>query len=149
MKFDKTFGIKFHKNFLLTLQNHLIDKVVPLYRSATEEELLLCPGDWKYGSFFTTILTECALYLPWATKQFKNLGGDIQHVKLESFADVPKNYDMVINCTGLGAKYLCNDHKLVPIRGQVLKVKNWCYTRKYYALSFFNTYYISMKKITR
>lgn len=27
-----------------------------------------------------------------------------------------------MNCTGLGAKYLCSDRKLVPIRGQIIKV---------------------------
>lgn len=42
--------------------------------------------------------------------------------KINSFAEIDHKYDVIINCTGLGAKYLCNDHKLVPMRGQVLKV---------------------------
>lgn len=33
-----------------------------------------------------------------------------------------KKYDIVFNCTGLGAQKLCNDKKIVPIRGQVIKV---------------------------
>lgn len=32
------------------------------------------------------------------------------------------SYDIIVNCTGMEAKTLCNDRKLVPIRGQVLKV---------------------------
>jgi len=36
--------------------------------------------------------------------------------------DLENNFDIVMNCTGFGAKYLCSDIKLVPIRGQVIKV---------------------------
>lgn len=32
-------------------------------------------------------------------------------------------YDVVMNCTGLGAQQLCGDRKMVPIRGQVIKVR--------------------------
>ncbi|KAI4469952.1 d-amino acid oxidase [Holotrichia oblita] len=104
-------------------RNHYIEKLVPIYRAATEEELQLCPGNWKYGSFYTTVLTECGLYLPWAMKQFAKYGGKFVDRKLESFADLSSEYDLIINCTGLGAKYLCNDNKVAPIRGQVFKVK--------------------------
>lgn len=31
-------------------------------------------------------------------------------------------FDTVFNCTGIGAKKLCNDVKVVPIRGQIIKV---------------------------
>jgi len=36
--------------------------------------------------------------------------------------DLENNFDIVMNCTGLGAKHLCCDNKMVPIRGQVIKV---------------------------
>jgi D-aspartate oxidase len=39
-----------------------------------------------------------------------------------NFQDLEQNFDIVMNCTGLGAKYLCSDNSLVPIRGQVIKV---------------------------
>lgn len=54
---------------LLLFQNHYIEQIVPVYRAATEQELTLCPGEWKYGSFFTTVLAECRLFQPWATKR--------------------------------------------------------------------------------
>lgn len=95
---------------------------MPLYREATKEELQLCPGNWKYGSYFKTMLTECRIYQPYAMEKFINQGGIIMKKKIENFDEIPKNYDIVINCTGLGAKFLCNDYKLVPIRGQVMKV---------------------------
>lgn len=41
---------------------------------------------------------------------------------IDNLSSLASEYDVIVNCTGLGAKYLCNDRKLVPIRGQVLKV---------------------------
>ncbi|XP_022908919.1 D-aspartate oxidase [Onthophagus taurus] len=102
-------------------RNHYIEDVVPLYRSATEDELNLCPGNWKYGSFFRTILTECTRYLPWITEKYTALGGRIHQKSINSFSELT-DFDLIINCSGLGSKLLCKDHKIVPIRGQVLKV---------------------------
>ncbi|XP_052873045.1 D-aspartate oxidase [Anopheles cruzii] len=122
------------------VRNHFIEKVVPVYRAATEQELRLCPGEWKYGSFFTTILTECRLFQPWATERFLDNGGRIETVSLLSFEELRGKCDVIVNCSGLGAKRLCNDHKLVPIRGQVTKVRaNWVKTAFY---ADFDTYVI-------
>lgn len=44
-------------------------------------------------------------------------------LKVASFSDLlPYKFDFVVNCTGIGARFLCNDEELVPIRGQVMKV---------------------------
>jgi D-aspartate oxidase len=40
-----------------------------------------------------------------------------------NFQELEYDFDIVMNCTGLGAKYLCSDNKVVPIRGQVIKVR--------------------------
>lgn len=55
--------------------------------------------------------------------RFQQAGGQIITDRIQSFNDLYGKCDFTVNCTGLGAKQLCNDHKLVPIRGQVLKVK--------------------------
>lgn len=67
-------------------------------------------------------MTDCGLYLPWAAKKFLSSGGEIINRKICSFSDLQGSYDIIVNCTGLKSKTLCNDRKLVPIRGQVLKV---------------------------
>lgn len=100
----------------------MIEDVLPVYRRATPEELKICPGNFKYGSFFSTLVTECALYLPYATQKFLNAGGMVYNKKVNSFSDLYGSYDIVINCTGINAKELCNDRQVVPIRGQILKV---------------------------
>lgn len=33
------------------------------------------------------------------------------------------DYDLIMNCSGFGARELCNDRHMVPIRGQVTKVR--------------------------
>lgn len=105
------------------VQNPYLENLLPLYRRATEEELSLYPGNWKYGSFFTTLLTECRKFLPWGMHRFREAGGQIKNKLLNSFDDISSDFDIVVNCLGLGAKYLCSDLQMVPIRGQVLKVK--------------------------
>lgn len=65
---QQRFTVELH-NFwwFLFVQNHFLEEILPCYRDCTEDELQLCPGQWKYGSFFTTLLTDCRLWLPWAS----------------------------------------------------------------------------------
>ncbi|GAB0092236.1 D-aspartate oxidase [Sergentomyia squamirostris] len=105
------------------VRNHRIEKLLPLYRTATEEELKLCPGDWKFGSFFSTLLTEFRTYQPWAEKQFLANGGKFLTKSVKNLTDLEEDFGLLFNCTGLGAKWLLGDNKLVPIRGQIIKVK--------------------------
>ncbi|XP_022116368.2 D-aspartate oxidase [Pieris rapae] len=109
------------ENYHVT-RNRLIEDIVPIYRAVDKDELKIVSEGWKYGSYFSTVKTGCDRYLPWIEKSFKAKGGKIITRKVESFSSLPK-YDLVFNCTGMGAKYLCNDYDLVPIRGQVFKVK--------------------------
>lgn len=110
------------KNAAMT-RNALLEDLLPVYRRATEEELDLCLGGWKYGSFFTTCLTECKLFLPYATQKFQAAGGKFINTRLDSLTKTPEKYDVLVNCTGLGARELCKDEHVVPVRGQILKVR--------------------------
>lgn len=42
--------------------------------------------------------------------------------QVDSLEELTKEYDLIMNCTGLGAKVLCKDRKMVPVKGQVIKV---------------------------
>lgn len=112
----------FSKDNYHVTRNPFIENLVPIYRPVQEEELKLCGPGWKYGSYFTTLKIGCERYLPWVERRFVDKGGRIVSGKVDSFTSL-RQYDLVFNCTGLGAKYLCNDYDLVPLRGQVIKVK--------------------------
>lgn len=103
-------------------RNHLIEDIVPEYRAVDQNELKICGGGWNYGSYFSTMKIGCEKHLPWLKKIFLSKGGEIIVRTVDSFASLSE-YDLVFNCAGLGAKALCDDDDLVPIRGQVVKVK--------------------------
>ncbi|XP_051155898.1 D-aspartate oxidase [Leptopilina boulardi] len=104
------------------VKNQWMENLVPIYRKVTSEELQLVGGNWKYGSFFTTILNETNNHLPWA-KQKLNSNGIVTIEKTVNTLKELIEYDLIINCSGFGARELCNDRHMVPIRGQVTKVK--------------------------
>lgn len=49
-------------------------------------------------------------------------GTKLMKKKLNSLTELVSDWDLIMNCTGLGARSLCNDRRLVSIRGQVIKV---------------------------
>lgn len=58
-------------------------------------------------------------------KKFESLNGKIIKRKILDLKELRKEgYDVVINCSGLGAAELVEDHLVAPIRGQISKV-NW------------------------
>ncbi|XP_063244542.1 D-aspartate oxidase isoform X2 [Bacillus rossius redtenbacheri] len=120
---DQVSGFMFSNISEDIVRNHLLEGLVPTYRAASEEELHIYPGGWKHGSFFTTLVTDCRKFLPWAMYRFQESGGTIQNKTVKNLMELTKEFDFVVNCSGLGARQLCSDKKMVPIRGQVLKVQ--------------------------
>lgn len=112
----------FSKDNYHVTRNHLIEDIVPLYRPVDDKELKLCGEGWKYGSYFSTLKIGCEKHLPWLKKIITSKGGEIIVKTIDSFTSL-SGYDLVFNCAGLGAKSLCDDYDLVPIRGQVIKAK--------------------------
>ncbi|XP_015607411.1 D-aspartate oxidase [Cephus cinctus] len=105
------------------VKNKWMEGLVPIYRAATDDEFNIVGGDWKYGAFFTTLLTQCSLHLPWARQKLREDGVSLITRKIDSLSEFGEENPLIINCTGIGARELCDDRRLVPIRGQVIKVK--------------------------
>ncbi|TRY80505.1 hypothetical protein TCAL_10724 [Tigriopus californicus] len=96
------------------------------FRECSKQELNVFqpPGKWVKGHYFRTMVIDNSRFLPWAMQRFTERGGKLISRQINSFEDrILKEFDVVINCTGLGSKYLCPDRKMVPVRGQVVKVK--------------------------
>lgn len=60
----------------------------------------------------------------WLSRQLQAAGVQQIQRKLNSLADVAsENWDLVINCCGLGAEQLVPDPHCFPIRGQIMRVR--------------------------
>lgn len=60
--------------------------------------------------------------------RFKSAGGKVFEKRVNSLDDLIQDYDVIINCTGMGARSLVNDQKMKPIRGQVARVQaSWMF----------------------
>ena len=71
---------------------------------------------------FHTFMIRGETYLPWMMMKIKENGGLIVQCKVESLSELC-SYDIIINCTGLGARELVGDKSLFPVRGQLVAVK--------------------------
>ncbi|XP_070571792.1 D-aspartate oxidase-like [Ptychodera flava] len=87
----------------------------------SKKELDLFPG-YKSGICFTTIVCDCRKYLPWLMDRFKRNGGKVVEKKVERMGELNGHYDVIVNCTGIGAKQLVGDTSMQPGRGQAIRV---------------------------
>lgn len=94
------------------------------FRKVGKDELkvLHLPVDKQCWTFITMTFA-CRPYLLWQLEQFKANGGRVIQKKLNSLQEIDGEYDIIVNCTGLGSKQLVNDKLLHPVRGQCMLVK--------------------------
>ena len=77
--------------------------------------------DFLSIELYKTFSIRPVKYLNWLTDQFCRRGGLITQHKVGSLSEL-ENYDVIINCTGLGARKLVGDTSLHPVRGQIVLV---------------------------
>ena len=78
------------------------------------------PAGYVDGWTFTTPVVEMPVYLAWLAGRVAELGGTITRLNLRA---LPAGPDLVVNCSGLGARLLGSDRTVVPVRGQVVYVE--------------------------
>ncbi|XP_038655097.1 D-aspartate oxidase isoform X2 [Scyliorhinus canicula] len=91
------------------------------FRVMNDAELMRFP-EAIFGWMYTTLLCDCTHYLPWLEKRLKNAGGRLWSVKIRDFWELDGTFDIIVNCSGIGARALTGDMKLYPVRGQIQKV---------------------------
>ncbi|XP_046561547.1 D-amino-acid oxidase-like isoform X1 [Haliotis rubra] len=92
------------------------------FRQLTADELKQFPMA-RNGSFHTSVQIDVELYLQWLMERFTRQGGRVQQRKVESLEEMSGQYDVVVNCTGMGSCTLMRDTSLKPVRGQVLRMQ--------------------------
>jgi D-amino-acid oxidase len=90
---------------------------------AAEQEVL--PPGYTFGFRFAVPLVEMPIFLPHLRDQVDAAGARwVQRTvhRIDDVADLTP--DVVINCAGLRAGELVDDHTMYPIRGQIVRVSN-------------------------
>jgi D-amino-acid oxidase len=81
------------------------------------------PGIFTSGYTLEVPLTDTTLYLPYLTRRFCGVGGEIRGgIHLENLTEAPSEFRVVVNCAGVGAGGLVPDPEVEPHRGQVALV---------------------------
>ena len=75
---------------------------------------------FKSGFSLRVPLMDTTIYLDYLAARFRTTGGEIHaNVRFEELEKVDPKFDLVINCSGIGARELVQDAALEPRRGQV------------------------------
>ena len=94
---------------------------VPGVRRCEKDEL---PPGYRDGHAFTVPVIEMPIYLGYLLDRFIASGGSVEVRPVSSLAEAASGHRAVVNCSGLGARRLVGDDSVVPIRGQVVRVRN-------------------------
>ena len=124
----KGFGVSELSNFTAT-ESHNLDVVEQLVPGLIPPRVLLprlpFEGHTKPGFEYKTLLIEPPIFLPRLEKDLKANGAIFVTRKFTSKAQIlaSLSQNVIVNCTGLGAKTLWNDAAMVPIQGQLALLK--------------------------
>ncbi|XP_022258776.1 D-aspartate oxidase-like [Limulus polyphemus] len=105
-----------------SVKTDVLVELIPSIRSVTEQELKLFPPEIRAGIFYTLFVVDCRRYLPWLKNRIELRGGKIRCSNIKSCEELAGQFDVLVNCTGMGSKHLFGDKYLTPVRGQVIKV---------------------------
>jgi D-amino-acid oxidase len=105
------------------------DWAIPL--GASSVAAVLCAAPFQSGFAINVPLMDTTIYLNYLATRFIAAAGMITSgLRFENLENVDPDFDLVINCAGIGARELTNDVDLEPHRGQVAiipKIDNLSY----------------------
>lgn len=100
----------------------------PWWLAAVDESEVLAEAPEPYVAGVRALVPKADItrYMGWLERQYlERCGGVIESRHVESLASLfDDGADIVVNCSGLGARTLACDEHLIPMRGQVLHVAN-------------------------
>lgn len=76
----------------------------------------------EYGLELEIPVADMSIYMPWLMDVSLKNGGSVERRCLSSLAEV-EDADIVVNCTGLGARELAHDEAVYPARGRVVVIE--------------------------
>lgn len=116
-------GIKMHTHYRYCVKDDETRYALEL----TDQWKMIDQNDveFKITEAFQCIvpLIDVPVYMPWLQSQVLRKGAQFHVQELTSFSDISDDYDIIINCSGLGAKTLAHDSSVFPIRGQIVRLE--------------------------
>jgi len=94
---------------------------IPSWANSLDAQRLVADGSvFRSGFVITVPLIDTTIYLDYLARRFRTAGGEVRaNVHFDKLEDVSVDFDLVINCAGIGARALVDDPELEPHRGQV------------------------------
>ena len=91
------------------------------FRHANPEEL---PASYADGYIFKAPVIDTSIYLDYLVRTFQARKGQIVQRVIMNLSEAFTQSDIVVNCSGLGARELVGDYDLRPAKGQVVRIKH-------------------------
>ena len=91
------------------------------FRHAGMDEL---PAGYADGFVFTAPVIDTSIHLDYLMRTFLAQGGQIEQRTITDLAEAFAQSEVVVNCSGLGARQLVGDQDLQAARGQVVRIKH-------------------------
>nr|CAH0098111.1 unnamed protein product [Daphnia galeata] len=128
---DSPDGGKLGVSLVPCLQTSDMVNPVPMYsdfvygfQALTKEELASYnKPEWRQGYRFVTFTCEGSKLMPHLLEKFRSKKGIVVVKRLESLEEIASDFNVIINCSGIGARELVNDPSVHPIRGHIFRVK--------------------------
>ena len=92
------------------------------FHVADNNELAMFNAQGNLLLALSTFTINCRAYLPWLLSEFRKKGGLVVKRKVNSLSEL-SSFDIVINCSGLGASLLTHDPNIHSVKGHLVKVK--------------------------
>ncbi len=80
------------------------------------------PSIFSNGYALNVPLIDTTIYLDYLANRFRSAGGTIESAHINKAEEIPRDFDVIVNCAGIGARELAHDSELEPHRGQVVIV---------------------------
>jgi len=95
-------------------------EIMPSYRRLNPDEL---PAEYADGFVVDALVVEVPQLLAQLVQGLRDDGVTFVRREVHDLCEAFHEFDLVINCTGIGSRWLCNDPHVYPLRGQIVRVR--------------------------
>jgi D-amino-acid oxidase len=96
----------------------------PVEGAVTAQPCDTLPEGFQSGWRYTIPVVNMPSYMDYLLRRFEAAGGVLQQGTVDTLEGLAKSADVVVNCTGIDAARLGDDAELVPMRGQLVLLRN-------------------------